>query len=114
MYVGSRSIILHIYSAKTKVLISFMVTTQLICPFVFTYAKDRIFHGTAHIVKEIKPGMVAWSGACPVHKQAAQRLTLCPAHSFVETYLPFLFSCNILILHDNMLTCIDISQYEFL
>ena len=35
---------------KTKALISFMVTTQLICTFVFAYAKSRVFFNAAHIV----------------------------------------------------------------
>ena len=35
------------YVAKTKVLISCMVTTQLICIFVFTYTKGRFSHDVA-------------------------------------------------------------------
>ena len=35
--------------AKTKVLISCTVIVKLICVFVYTYAKSRIFHDAAHI-----------------------------------------------------------------
>ena len=41
-----------IYEAKTKVLISCTVTTQLICAFVFTKGKSRFSHDAAHIQKE--------------------------------------------------------------
>ena len=37
------------YVAKTKALISCAVTAQLICAFVFTYAKGRFSHDTAPI-----------------------------------------------------------------
>ena len=40
---------LAIYAAKLKVLISCPVTMQLICAFVFAYAKSRFSHDTAHI-----------------------------------------------------------------
>ena len=36
--------------AKTKMLISCAVTAQLICVFVFAYAKSRFSHNEAHIV----------------------------------------------------------------
>ena len=35
--------------AKTTALISFAVTTKLICVFVFAYAKSRFSHNEAHI-----------------------------------------------------------------
>ena len=35
--------------AKTKALISFVVTMKLICAFVFAYAKRRFSHDGAHI-----------------------------------------------------------------
>ena len=35
--------------AKTKTLMSFAVTTKLICVFVFAYAKSRFSHDKAHI-----------------------------------------------------------------
>ena len=35
--------------AKTKALISFVVTAKLICVFVFAYAKIRFSHDAAHI-----------------------------------------------------------------
>ena len=38
------------YVAKTKALISFVVTAKLICVFVFAYAKIRFSHDTAHIM----------------------------------------------------------------
>ena len=38
-----------IYGAKTKALISCAVTVQLICVFVFAYAKSRFSHDVAHI-----------------------------------------------------------------
>ena len=37
------------FVAKTKVLISCTVTTQLICVFVFTYANNRFPNDAAHI-----------------------------------------------------------------
>ena len=37
------------YLAKTKALISFVVTAKLICVFVFAYAKIRFPHDAAHI-----------------------------------------------------------------
>ena len=36
--------------AKTKALMSFAVTTKLICAFVFAYAKSQISHDAAHIL----------------------------------------------------------------
>ena len=39
-----------IYVAKTKALISCAVTTQLICVFVFAFAKSRFSHNEAHII----------------------------------------------------------------
>ena len=38
-----------IYVVKTKALISCAVTTQLICVFVFAYAKSRFSHNEAHL-----------------------------------------------------------------
>ena len=38
-----------IYEAKTKALINYLVTTQLICAFVFAYAKSLFSHDMAHI-----------------------------------------------------------------
>ena len=38
-----------IRAAKTKALISFAVTVQLICVFVFAYAKCRFSHNEAHM-----------------------------------------------------------------
>ena len=45
-----------ICEAKTKVLISWAVNAQLICAFVFPYAKSRFSHDTAqnHHNKEFK------------------------------------------------------------
>ena len=37
------------YEAKTKVLISCMVTAQLICAFVYEHAKSRFSHDAAHL-----------------------------------------------------------------
>ena len=48
MYIGSRGI----YVAKTKAMISFAVTTKLICVFVFAYAKSRFSHDVAQSVPE--------------------------------------------------------------
>ena len=48
---------IHMYLAKTKALISYAVTAQLICAFVFTYAKIRFSHDTAHIYSSfVTPG----------------------------------------------------------
>ena len=50
---GGRVIVVcTIYVAKTKVLISWTVTTQLICAFVFAYAKSRISNDAAHNVNK--------------------------------------------------------------
>ena len=38
------------YVAKTKALFSCVVTTHLICAFVFAYAKIGFFHDSAHKV----------------------------------------------------------------
>ena len=38
-----------VHVAKTKALISFVVTAKLICAFVFAYAKSRFSHKEAHI-----------------------------------------------------------------
>ena len=47
---GSRGIVLHIYRAKTMALISCAVTMQIVCTFVFAYAKSRFSHDVAHFV----------------------------------------------------------------
>ena len=39
-----------IHETKTKVLISCAVTVQLICVFVFAYAKSWVSHNEAHII----------------------------------------------------------------
>ena len=39
--------------AKTKALISCAVTAQLICLFVFAYAKNRFSHNEAHLVTSV-------------------------------------------------------------
>ena len=44
-----------IYVAKTKALISFAVTTKLICVFVFAYAKRRFSHDAAHFIVDSSP-----------------------------------------------------------
>ena len=41
--------------AKTKALISFVVTAKLICVFVFAYAKSRFSHDEAHIKLVFSP-----------------------------------------------------------
>ena len=41
------------YVAKTKVVISCVVTAQLICTFVFDYAKSRFSHDSAHFMRSI-------------------------------------------------------------
>ena len=38
--------------AKTKALISFAVTTKLVCVFVFVYAKSQFSHNEVHIITE--------------------------------------------------------------
>ena len=42
-------IIIIIYVAKIKVLVSCAVIAQLICTFVFAYAKSMFSHGTAQL-----------------------------------------------------------------
>ena len=41
-----------IHIAKTKALISFVVSAKLICVFVFAYTKIRFSHDEAQMVKE--------------------------------------------------------------
>ena len=41
------------YVAKTKALISFVVTAKLICVFVFAYAKRWISHDAAHVMTSV-------------------------------------------------------------
>ena len=41
------------YVVKTKALVSCAVTAQLICRFVFPYAKSRFSHDMAHILEYI-------------------------------------------------------------
>ena len=43
------------YLAKTKALISWAVTAQLICVFVFAYAKSRFSHDAAHLILHQQP-----------------------------------------------------------
>ena len=42
-----------IYVAKTKALMSCAVTVQLICAFVFAYAKSRFSYDAAHVFSDI-------------------------------------------------------------
>ena len=44
-----------IYVAKTKALISYTVTAQLICAIVFAYAKSRFSHDMAHLTMGLVP-----------------------------------------------------------
>ena len=48
--------------AKTKALISCAVTAQLICVFVFAYAKSQFSHNEAHFLPHLAlaPGMFAF------------------------------------------------------
>ena len=46
---------------KTKALISCAVTGQLICVFVFAYAKSRFSHNEAHLI--LNPGKGERSGS---------------------------------------------------
>ena len=41
-----------IYVAKTKALISFVITVKLICVFAFAYAKIRFSHDAAQMITE--------------------------------------------------------------
>ena len=51
---GSRGIVLScICVAKTKALISYLVSLQLICPFVVAYVKSRFSHDAAHIIAHV-------------------------------------------------------------
>ena len=45
-----------IYVAKTKGLISCAVAKQLICTFVFAYAKSRFSHNAAHMIFRLHVG----------------------------------------------------------
>ena len=44
--------------AKTKALISCVVTIHLICAFVFAYAKSRFSHDPAHFIIILRTHMV--------------------------------------------------------
>ena len=50
--------------AKTKVLISCAVTMQLICVFVFAYAKRRFSHDAAHLDPTCMEMNVYWMRNC--------------------------------------------------
>ena len=50
-----------IYVAKTKALISCAVTVQLICAFVFAYAKSRFSHYVAQIDQGVQSIWFSWS-----------------------------------------------------
>ena len=63
------------YVAKTKALISFVVTAKLICVFVFTYAKRWFSHETAHLSGV---DLTAWFGSELVDYQKT---------CFVDTWL---------------------------
>ena len=45
--IAGRGIVLPVYIAKTKALISYADTAQLTCVFVFAYAKSRFSHNEA-------------------------------------------------------------------
>ena len=53
-----------IHVAKTKALISFAVTTKLICVFVFAYAKIRFSHVAAHMTSWWHFHNVRWWYVC--------------------------------------------------
>ena len=57
------------YLAKTKVLISCAITLQLICAFLFAYAKSRFFYDVAH-VSYIEDIILEWSFHMKFIKQA--------------------------------------------
>ena len=61
---GSRGTVLFmtVYEAKTKALISCAVTIQLICTFVFAYAKSRFSHDAAHIEYCYRQTHFIWMG----------------------------------------------------
>ena len=46
---------MYFYVPKTKVLISCAVTEQLICTFVFAYAKCKFSHDAAHTWVTLNP-----------------------------------------------------------
>ena len=50
-YMLEMSDLCTIYGAESNVLISCAVIAQLICIFVFAYAKRRFTHDAAHIIK---------------------------------------------------------------
>ena len=53
------------YVAKTKALISFAVTVQLICVFVFAYAKNRLSHDAANITFAWQTSLTGMCGRVP-------------------------------------------------
>ena len=58
------------YVAKTKLLISCKVAAQLICDFVFVYAKIRFSHDVAHMLWVSM--RIAWARNCS-HKTVKTR-----------------------------------------
>ena len=53
-----KPVFLLLYVAKTKALISCMITAQLICIFVLSYAKSRFSHESACIVFVLPESML--------------------------------------------------------
>ena len=58
-----------IYVAKTKALISFVVTAKLFCVFVFAYAKSRFSYNEAHMISCITGSNVTENRPCKILNQ---------------------------------------------
>ena len=64
----ARSLKFRIRAAKTRALISYAVTAQLICGFVFAYAKCWFSHAVAHM-NVLFQYIFSLVGSCTVHFQ---------------------------------------------
>ena len=70
--------------AKTKALISCVVTTQLICAFVFAYAKSRFSLDAAHLMIKVDNKV----SLCEINFYNSFHLVFFSCHPFPVCYRP--------------------------
>ena len=72
---------------KTKALTSCAITAQLICAFVFAYAKSRFFHDAAHVIVDIQIVQFAESRAAEI-KALEKNITTFKGTKSIQQRLP--------------------------
>ena len=95
--------------AKTVALISCTVTTQLICAFVFAYAKDRFSHDAALMVSR----HVKYSIYCLSHFISISRnYRFYPQESYIKllAYLCYIIVINFFVLILPLNACFEIES----